>query len=57
MGKRAAGKIRAEAVKAGILKKAEDSARFQLGRLLNSLGYNEIIFVPTGLSLPDYDVK
>lgn len=51
--KRAAGKIRMEAVRCGILGKAEDSARAQIGHLLTTLGYKEIIFVPSKLAFPE----
>lgn len=48
---RAAAKIRAEALSAGILDKAEDSARKQLFLLMESFGYKEIIINSSQIKL------
>lgn len=49
---RAADRIRREALKSGILQKAGDSAKNQVRRILETLGFKEVVFVPSGLCLP-----
>lgn len=48
----ASARIRRDALSAGILEKASSSAQTQIRSLLRSFGFNEIIFVPYSVPLP-----
>ena len=49
---RAKETVRRDALSAGLLEKAGESAGAQLDRLLRSLGYREVVVVPHSLPLP-----